>query len=1007
MTDKRLIEETFPLRQTSLDSVHEKNVRHGHISTLHIWPARRPLAAARAALIAALLPDPGDEAAREALVRRIGGTIDVKRDKKGKPKQVTEGGILHWGNEASPEVARFRDEIRQAYGNEAPKVLDMFAGGGAIPLEAMRLGCDVTAIDYNPVAWLLLKCTLDYPHRLVGKQWPLPTQGIGEPGLTPTQETLTLEGTQRSLGEVRVAKTGGLADHVRYWGDWVLARARADLKDLYPTLPLDPSRPAGSDNPECPTVAYLWARTVPHPDPQKNGLRVPLLKTLWLCKKAADESVDEDDEYGRRRQREKKRALRIVYSAAANRYDYEVFTPASDDEVGPGTMQGNGVICPPTSEEEQGAFIPTSRLQALAQEGKMGAVCTAVVVGIPPSNPNSKQPPRKEYRAPTQAEQEAAERAAELLPVLANELPHGLPNEPIDPASTRSISCHYYGLNTYAKLFSPRQLLAVGTFAKHTRAAKTAICALYDKDILSEVVTAYLAIATDRLAHYGSSLTHWHKSAEKISTPVDAFPMNWDFTEVMPLSELTGGYSGSIEWITKFIDHATLAANAANVRVLNRSSTHDLEEEQYDAIVTDPPYYQAKSYADLSDFFYVWLRRIIGDEYGQAFTDPLTPKERELVQHVREDKKREVEKLKYENGMAQAFKSACNALKDDGRMVIVFAHKDPNAWETLVSAMIRAGFVVTASWPIDTEMANRSNALGNASLASSVWLVCRKRPKNAGRGNLATVRAQMRRRIEERLHYFWDNLKHDIKGADFVWSAIGPGLEAYSAYDSVVSLSGQSFEVKDFIAEVRRITTDLALGRVLKGGNTEGLDEWTRYALMHLQNFGLEGAPVGECILLAGAYNLKIDMLTGPRGFLGKAKKKKGSIAEEDSGDASDSSGGSGSELRLLRWDERKRDDLGEPHPTLGLPYIDRLHRLLREWASGDTRRADAYIQQQGLGQNELFWRVAQAFAEMLPVGSPDKSRIETLISRGKDMPAASITLPAPIAKPTTGTFDF
>ncbi|MDP2661852.1 MAG: DUF1156 domain-containing protein, partial [Dehalococcoidia bacterium] len=286
MTDDRprLIEVAFPLKQASLDSVHEKNVRHGHISTLHIWPARRPLAACRAALIATLLPDPGNEVERKRLLELLAGRVVSRNTTKrvGERtvpiiKEETEGGILHWGRENGPALDFFREEIKKAYDGRAPRVLDPFAGGGAIPLEAMRLGCEVTAADINPVAWFILKCTLEYPQRLAGQTRPLPrfalessefmsaywkARGNGSKGRGKKRE-----GTQASMLEVPEAN---LSWHVRAWGHWVLEQARRDLERFYPT--------EGGK----PTVAYLWARTVTCKNCRAT---VPLLKTLWLCRK--------------------------------------------------------------------------------------------------------------------------------------------------------------------------------------------------------------------------------------------------------------------------------------------------------------------------------------------------------------------------------------------------------------------------------------------------------------------------------------------------------------------------------------------------------------------------------------------------------------------------------------------------------------------------------------------------------------------------------------------------
>src|SRR5712692_5218077 len=295
--EQRLIEAAFPLKQTSLDSVHEKNVRHGHISTLHIWPARRPLAACRAALIATLLPDPGNAEERKKLLEKLGGRIVqvVKRKKlpsgkvEEKIAEETVGGILHWGRESSPDLDWFREEIRKAYGGRAPKVLDPFAGGGAIPLEAMRLGCEVTASDINPVAWFILKCTLEYPQKLAGQKRLLPpfvlkdrdfmeaffkAQGFKGALLRTQLEKLGLgETPQPQLAGLKIEEAtleADLAWQVRAWGWWVLQKAKADLERFYPVVDGKP------------TVAYLWARTVKCKNCRAT---VPLLKTRWLCKK--------------------------------------------------------------------------------------------------------------------------------------------------------------------------------------------------------------------------------------------------------------------------------------------------------------------------------------------------------------------------------------------------------------------------------------------------------------------------------------------------------------------------------------------------------------------------------------------------------------------------------------------------------------------------------------------------------------------------------------------------
>jgi ribA/ribD-fused uncharacterized protein len=998
---KRLIEEAFPLKQASLDSVHEKNIRHGHISTLHIWPARRPLAASRAALIAALLPDPGDAKARAEMIRRIGGELV---DEGGAVK--TSGGVLRWGREDTPDMDYFRTEIKRAYGNRAPKVLDMFAGGGAIPLEAMRLGCDVTAIDYNPVAWFILKCTLEYPSKLVGKRWALPTSSLQhadfEPGLMAIQGKLAVAEVQPSLGEAVAKSDGDLAEHVRYWGKWVLERARADLEKFYPTLPLNPELPVGLDNPLCPTVAYLWARTVPHPDPTKNGLQVPLVKSLWLCKKPG-----------------KKRALRLCFNEQENRFDYEVFSPSQDSEVGIGTVSRTGVTCPPTTEGEKGAFFRTEYLQRCGKEGKLGLSCTAVVIDVPRLKGRNTG---KEYRNPTPTDLNAAEDAANYLDALAAILPHGIPHEPIDsarpsPNARGASGLTRYGVDTWDKVFTVRQQLALGTFAHWVREARFSILKAYgaSEQTLADAVTAYLAIGVDRLADRSSMICRPDPSPTQ-SGVVNTFsrfalPMTWDFIEGVTIEEASGSFLGALEWVCKVIDHACSAAKSSNVEVQNKSAVDIGEIAKFDAIVTDPPYYDAIPYADLSDFFYVWLRRIVGDIHPAQFGTDLTPKQGELVQHMgRTGGDNAKAKKTYEEGMAQAFRSAYESLAPEGRLVVVFAHKQSDAWETLVGAMIRAGFVVTASWPIDTEMATKVAGIGQARLSSSVWLVSRKRTSNAGKGWYKQVQPKMKERITERLRYFWDE---GVRGPDFLWAAIGPGLEAFSAFDEVRRNDGSAFTISEFIKEVRRLTTDFALGQILQGG-TEGLDDWTRYALMHAQSFGTGSGSVGEAILLAGAYGLDLNVLTGPKGILtkGKSKTTKNSEDDDDTGDDELSTNNS-TDLRLLYWEERKRDDLGEPLESGDWHVIDAIHRLMREWATGDVTRAAIYADRLGLGNNDLFWRVAQALVEMGALQSKERSMLEAIISWGRGrMPqftyASNATnIPVPQQRPSTLAMDF
>ena len=489
-----------------------------------------------------------------------------------------------------------------------------------------------------------------------------------------------------------------------------------------------------------------------------------------------------------------------------------------------------------------------------------------------------------------------------------------------------------------------------------------------------EAVEAYLTAINSKMIDYNSMLCTWYLSNEQITHTFAryALPITWDFAEAGVLEQTSGGYPALHTYTMRVISNLfTNRAWSSNRPTVNQGIAQQLANKDHitDAIITDPPYYDAIPYADLSDYFYIWLRRSIGDRFPDGFAEPLTPKAAELVQHSgRFDGNNEAAKAFYENGMAESFRTAYQLLSEDSLMVTVFAHKDPSAWETLTMAMIRFGLVVTASWPIDTEMSNRTRGINSASLATSLWLVCRKRPTRARVGYYNKVRGEMKERITERLRYFWDAR---IQGPDFVWAAIGPALESYSSYKEVRRMDGKPFTVTEFLTEVRRAVTDFALGQILGGASTEALDEWTRYYLMHRNHFGTGDAPVGECILLAQGYGLSLDDLTASRiGILKKAS--------------------SGSALRLLGHTDRRADRVGQPHTYGGLPMIDIIHRIMNLWEAGDTEAINSYLTEHGLRENPLFRSVVQALIEMSPHGSNERSLLEAIISHSPSLSAGA-----------------
>jgi len=975
--DRRLIEVAFPLKQASIDSMHEKNVRHGHISTLHIWPARRPLAASRAALIATLLPDPGDDIARLRILEKLGGKVVDSVQRKRMPngrvdevhKEETVGGILHWGRETSPDLGWFREEIRKAYGGRAPRVLDPFAGGGAIPLEAMRLGCEVTAVDINPVAWLILKCTLEYPQRLAGKTRPLPgfirkersfmeaflqSKGLKGAALRTQLEKLGLgESAERSFEGLFPDEDlfdADLSWHVRAWGHWVLQRAQRELEPFYPTV--------GGQ----PTVAYLWARTV-----TCKGCRatIPLLKTRWLCKKAHKRvllTMEPDTDksgvvFGVQGE------IPVQGGNAAQRREH-------DKRIGAGTMTRSGATCPCC-----GTILSMEDIRLEGKAGRLGTVMTAVVVDGKGG---------REYRLPEAEEIEAAANAGQEIERVFSEVPFGVPDEPLPGKEALGFRVPQYGLDAWSKLFSPRQLVALGQFVASIRSSARALAADGYSDEWVEAIVACLSCVFGRLADRASSLCSPDPSPTQSGIQHTfarfALPMNWDFIEGVTLGSGSGGFLGGLEWVARVLDRSAGWASAPRPMVRGGSATAN-PGQGFDAVVTDPPYYDAIPYSDLMDFFYVWLRRILhglSPEIDEAFENALGPKwdaeraDGELIDDSsRFDGDSQRSKAAYEEGMFRAFRACSEALAPEGRMVVVFAHKHPDAWEALVAGIIRAGFVVDGSWPIQTERTARTRSLSSAALSSSVWLVCRKRPATARPGWDNRVLEEMHERIALRLREFWDA---GIRGPDFVWAATGPALEAYSRHPVVKKANdpGAVMTVGEFLRHVRRLVVDFVVGRVLtRDGSSEtaaGLDDVTTYYLLHRHDFGMGEAPVGPCILYAVSCGLSDGELAGPLEILARKGARGGTeeTEEEEGGVEEAEAGGGGSMLRLRSWSQRKRRSLGYEGPGgRPAPLIDQVHRLMHLWKAGDVVEVNRYLDERELRYSALFPYVLQALIEL------------------------------------------
>ncbi|MCS3921320.1 DUF1156 domain-containing protein (plasmid) [Fervidibacter sacchari] len=870
---KRLIEVegAFPLAEVSKESRREKNIRHGHISTLHIWWARRPLAASRTTIFAALMPaDNFDLRAMKELIAQMA------------PWEAVKDGDSH-------VIRQARALLRTVY-PEPPKVLDCFAGGGSIPLEALRLGCETYALEYNPVAVLILKATLEYPQKF-GKR---------------------------------------LLEEVRRWGEWVLNEAKKELASFYPTDP-DGSIPVG----------YIWARTLPCQDPN-CGAEIPLMRQTWLA------NTDQ-----------RKIALKLLPDKKNKRVDAVIVEGNQIDfDPSDGTVKGAVVTCPICE-----GTIDDDTTRQLFREGKAGQRMMVVVLHHPSQS-------GKRYRLPTERDLKAYHNATEALKQKVERLREEWGMEPVpDEVLVRTggnqMAVLHYAMYTFGDLFNVRQQLALITFVVQVRRAYEQMLAEGADTDFAKAVATYLALAVDKLATYLCVLTRWRSDALSFERSFDrqALSMVWDYGDVNPFSGARGSWD--IDSILESLVHLSQIA-LSKVSVQYGSAT-DLPwtDNFFDAIITDPPYYDNVYYSNLSDFFYVWLKRTVGHLYPELFATPLTPKSKEIVQDPIRHGGRERAKEFYERMITQAFREIHRVLKDDGIAVIVFAHTSVDAWESIINALLDADLYLTASLPIHTEMETKVLATGGtAILLSSVYMVCRKRVEEKV-GEYRSVIREMEEEIPKSLEKFWEA---GISGPDFWQSAIGPAVAIFGRYKKVVKQDGTEVSVRELLEEARRITAHYALKRVLEkvGGDEHtvgALDPVTRFYLVWRWTFGggKIQVPFDDALRVARSEGVEL-----------RDYARADSIIRI-----------SGGKVKVVGPTERKDDKRFLENLRFN-SLIDAIHRAVIAWQSGDDVTLQAILSQRG---NETFWQVAQAIAEVLPEGDEERRLLFGLLQRRGRVP--------------------
>jgi putative DNA methylase len=790
---KKLIEVALPLEAINAASAREKSIRHGHPSTLHLWWARRPLAAARAVIFAQMVDDPSanpdlfpteqaQEKERRRLFRIIEDLVQWENTTNEAVLQAARDEILASWRRACAENADHPRAKELFDRHKLPAFHDPFAGGGSLPLEAQRLGLEAYASDLNPVAVLICKAMIEIPPRFAGRP-PVNPQARKEKSLVARQ----WRGAQ------------GLAEDVRYYGQWMRDEAERRIGHLYPKVEVTAEMAKGRPDlkpyvgRKLTVIAWLWARTVKSPNPAFAHVDVPLASTFVLSTKAGKEAYVEP-----------------VIEGGGYRFTVKVGKPKDAEAAKNGTKLARGANfrCLMSGTPISGDYI-----KAEGKAGRMGARLMAIV---------AEGERGRVYLAPTE-EHEAAAREAK---------PTWKPETPLAP-DPRALWTPPYGLTTYGDLFTPRQLVALTTFSDLVGEAmrqvrRDAIAAGLPDDgkplrdggsgatAYAEAVGVYLAFALSRSVDRGSNVCSWDNSpkmeALRNTFGRQAIPMVWDFAEGNPFSESSGNWINNVEWGAKSVTR--LAGTAKGHAQQEDARSQSLSPERI--VSTDPPYYDNIGYADLSDFFYVWLRRSLKGVYPDLFATLAVPKAEELVATPYRHGSKEKAEAFFLDGMTRALHRLAEQAHPAFPVTIYYAFKQSESesdegtsstgWETFLDAVMRAGFGISGTWPMRTELSNRMIGAGTNALASSIVLVCRPRPKDAPTATRREFLSALKAELPAALATLQ---RANIAPVDLAQAAIGPGMAVFTRYARVLDAEGKAVPVREALALINQVLDEV------------------------------------------------------------------------------------------------------------------------------------------------------------------------------------------------------
>lgn len=889
---KKLIEVALPLDDINIAAAREKSIRHGHPSTLHLWWARRPLAAARAVLFAQLVNDPGYQ-------RELGYGVNKKEAelKREKLFQIIRD-LVKWENTNNEEVLnRAREAIWESWRetchlnrnhaqaaelfnpDKLPAFHDPFAGGGAIPLEAQRLGLESYASDLNPVAVMINKAMIEIPPKFAGQE-PV--------GPRPEADKQTKKSsTSDAFEDWACAK--GLAEDVRRYGHWMREEAFKRIGHHYPKIKVTnkivTERPdlKAYEGEELTVIAWLWSRTVKSPNPAFSHVEVPLASSFVLSSKKGKEAyvepVVEGDQY---------------------RFEIKVGAPPAGAKHGTKLSRGANFNCLLSNTPIQPKYIYEQ-----AQAGSLGQKLMAIVV---------EGRSGRVYLSPDPLHEE-----------IANEVQPQWKPESLMPENPRWFSPPMYGMKTYGDLFTPRQLVALTTFSDLVKEAREKVIAdakaagLPDNGLglaqggsgataYGDAVAVYLGIASDKLSDYNSSLVAWSPTRDQLKTTFgrQALPMVWDYAETNTFAGAAGDLSISVRGIVRTLSSFnSLTAGKANQQ---DAQTQNISTSK--VISTDPPYYDNIGYADLSDFFYVWMRRSLRGIYPSLFGTMAVPKAEELVATPYRHGNREKAETFFMDGMTRAIHSLAMQAHPTFPVSIYYAFKQSETkegsttstgWVTFLEAVIQAGFSIDGTWPMRTERGARTIGLGTNALASSIVLVCRKRETNAESISRRDFQRQLREEMPEALETMigGESGQTPIAPVDLAQAAIGPGMAIYSKYEAVLNQDGTRMSVHDALVLINRAITEYL------SPDSGSFDADTQFCSSWFDQYGWSHGQFGEADTLARAKGTSVDGV------------KAAGVAESGGG-----------KVRLLRWNDYESD--WDPSKDDRTPVWEACHQMIR-----------------------------------------------------------------------------